>query len=96
VDPARPVTLELGAILGLKGVAAAVLGGMGSARGAMAAGLALGVLESVLTNLALPAVAGGPPLGPFPQFHDLAAPVLLLAALCLAPRLLGAREPEVD
>ena len=42
VAPSRPVTLELGAIIGLKGVAAAVLGRLGSARGAVAGALRSG------------------------------------------------------
>jgi branched-chain amino acid transport system permease protein len=45
-----PITLtawDVGVMLGLKGFAAAILGGLGSGPGAVVGGLALGVLESL-------------------------------------------------
>ncbi|HEV3231264.1 MAG TPA: branched-chain amino acid ABC transporter permease [Candidatus Dormibacteraeota bacterium] len=98
--PARPVTLQLGVVLGLKGTAAAVLGRLGSARGAVVAGLCLGVLESVVTSLFVPAFHLGslnlPQLGPLPGMHDVLALLLLVLALALLPgRLrLAAEAPE--
>jgi branched-chain amino acid transport system permease protein len=45
--PGRSVSVDDGVVLGLEGIAAAVLGGLGSARGALLGGLAVGVLQSV-------------------------------------------------
>lgn len=96
IAPARPVSLGLGVVLGLKGTAAAVLGGLGSARGAIAAGLLLGVVEAVVTGLWIPAIhLGGvslPQLGPAPQLHDILPLVLLLAVLIFLPHRTGAAE----
>jgi branched-chain amino acid transport system permease protein len=41
------VSVDDGVVLGLSGMAAAVLGGLGSLRGALAGGLAVGLLQSV-------------------------------------------------
>jgi branched-chain amino acid transport system permease protein len=98
--PARPVSLQLGVIIGLKGVAAAVLGGLGSARGALVAGLAIGVGESLLSSASIPGVALGairvPQIGPIGGLHDVAALALLVLVLALIPRRLGAAEEAVD
>jgi branched-subunit amino acid ABC-type transport system permease component len=97
--PARPFTLQLGVVLGLRGAAVALVGGLGSGRGAVAAGLGLGVVESVLSGLFVPAFhlggVGVPQLGPAAGLHDAVAPVVLLAALALLParRLRVAAEP---
>ena len=100
VAPSRPVTLELGVILGLKGTAAAVLGGLGSARGAVVAGLVLGVVESLVTTAAIPAIHLGPvdlpALGPSPGLQDVAALALLVFMLALFPRRLGRAEDDPD
>ncbi|HVF21035.1 MAG TPA: branched-chain amino acid ABC transporter permease [Mycobacteriales bacterium] len=48
--PAGRATVSAGAILGLKAAAAALLGRLGSLRGAVVAGLALGVVESLAVN----------------------------------------------
>jgi branched-chain amino acid transport system permease protein len=47
VVPITTVEYESGAMLGLKGFSAAVLGGLGNMPGAVVAGMTLGVLESV-------------------------------------------------
>ncbi|MEA2647520.1 MAG: branched-chain amino acid transport system permease protein, partial [Chloroflexota bacterium] len=77
LGPARPFSLDLGVVLGLKGVAAAVLGRLGSARGALLAGLGIGVGESFLAAAYLPAL------------YDIAPVALLVLLLALAPRRLG-------
>jgi branched-subunit amino acid ABC-type transport system permease component len=45
--PGRAVGVDDGVVLGLAGIAAALLGGLGSLRGALAGGLVLGVVQSV-------------------------------------------------
>lgn len=50
----RAVQVDDGVVLGLSGAAAALLGGLGSLRGALAGGLALGVVQSLVV-----AEAGG-------------------------------------
>ena len=98
--PARPVSIQLGVIIGLQGVAAAVLGGLGSARGALLAGLAIGVGESLLSSASIPGVALGavrvPQVGPFGGLHDIAALALLVLVLVLIPGRLGAADEAVD
>jgi branched-chain amino acid transport system permease protein len=98
--PARPVSLQLGVIIGLKGVAVAVLGGLGSARGALVAGLAIGVGESLLSNASIPGVVLGavrvPQIGPVGGLHDIAALALLVLVLALIPGRLGAADEAVD
>jgi branched-subunit amino acid ABC-type transport system permease component len=73
--PAGPVTVSTGVVLGLKGVAAALLGRLGSARGALAGGLALGVVES----LAVSSTALGP------AYRDVLALTVLVAVLAFRP-----------
>jgi branched-chain amino acid transport system permease protein len=77
-----PVTLTIydaGTMLGLKGFAAAVTGGLGNTFGGIAGGLVLGLLEAF----------GGGLIGS--EFKDVAAFVLLLLLLFLRPRGLFAR-----
>ena len=97
VAPTRPLTIQLGVVLGLKGTAAAVLGRLGSARGTILAGLAIGVSESVLTTLSLPGIALGPiqltRVGPFPGLQDVGVLVVLVLVLALLPAALG-QPPE--
>lgn len=98
VAPSRPLTLDLGVVLGLKGTAAAVVGGLGSARGAVLGGLAIGIGEAVLTTLFVPALHLGalnlPQLGPAPALQDVGPLLLLVLLVALAPRLVsGAAEP---
>lgn len=71
--PGRALSVDDGALLGLHAAAAAVLGGVGSLRGALAAGLAVGTVQ------ALAGYAFGT------GFYDLAPLVLLLAALVVRP-----------
>jgi branched-chain amino acid transport system permease protein len=98
--PARPVSLQLGVIIGLKGVTAAILGGLGSARGALLAGLTIGVGESILSSASIPGLAVGairvPPIGPVGGLHDIAALAVLVLVLALMPRRLGAADEAVD
>ncbi|MGZ6804532.1 MAG: ABC transporter permease subunit, partial [Nocardioidaceae bacterium] len=77
--PGRAVSVEDGVVLGLEGVAAALLGGLGSLRGALAGGLAVGVVQ------ALAVYAGGASL------QDVAPLALLVVLLALRPRGLRAR-----
>ncbi|MGI8610218.1 MAG: ABC transporter permease subunit [Candidatus Dormibacteria bacterium] len=88
--PARPITLDLGVVLGLKGTAAAVLGRLGDARRIIVAGLLIGVFESVLTTLPLPGV------GPLPGLQDVGALLLLVVALAALPGLLEDSREVVD
>ncbi len=45
--PGRAVSVDDGVVLGLEGIAAALLGGLGSLRGAVVGGLAVGLLQAV-------------------------------------------------
>jgi branched-chain amino acid transport system permease protein len=71
-----PITLtsyDVGVMLGLKGFAAAILGGLGSGPGAIAGGLLLGVLESLAAGYVSSA------------YKDVIAFVILLAVLFVRP-----------
>jgi branched-chain amino acid transport system permease protein len=71
-----PITLtsyDIGIMLGLKGFAAAILGGMGSGPGAVAGGLLLGVVESLSAGYVSSA------------YKDVIAFVIILAVLFLRP-----------
>jgi branched-chain amino acid transport system permease protein len=77
-----PVTLTIydaGTMLGLKGFAAAVTGGIGNTFGGIAGGLVLGLLEAF----------GGGVIGS--QFKDVAAFLLILVLLFVRPRGLFSR-----
>jgi branched-subunit amino acid ABC-type transport system permease component len=82
--PGHPLSVDAGVVLGLKGVAAAFLGRLGSMRGALVGGLALGVAESL-------AVAW-PPLGA--EYADVLPLGLLVAVLALRPEGLRGRVSE--
>lgn len=73
--PAGPVTVSGEVVLGLKGTAAALLGRLGSARGALAGGLALGAVEAL--------VVAWPPMGP--AYRDVLALSLLVVVLAVRP-----------
>jgi branched-chain amino acid transport system permease protein len=72
--PGRSVSVDDGVVLGLEGIAAAVLGGLGSVRGALLGGLAVGVLQSVAVY------AGGASL------QDVAPLGLLVLLLAVRPQ----------
>jgi branched-chain amino acid transport system permease protein len=72
--PGRAVSVDDGVVLGLEGVAAALLGGLGSLRGALLGGLAVGLLQSVAVY------AGGASL------QDVAPLALLVVLVALRPR----------
>jgi branched-chain amino acid transport system permease protein len=81
-----PITFtsyDIGVMLGLKGFAAAMLGGLGSFGGAVAGGLLLGLLESLGAGLVSSA------------YKDAIAFVVILVVLFLMPGgLFGARGSE--
>jgi branched-subunit amino acid ABC-type transport system permease component len=82
--PAGPVTVSAGVVLGLKGVAAALLGRLGSPRGALAGGLALGVAESLAVSWTA--------LGP--AYRDVLALTVLVVVLAWRPEGLRSHLPR--
>lgn len=79
--PGRALALDAGVVLGLKGAAAALLGGLGSVRGALAGGLVLGVLEQ--SAVAVPALGAA--------YADVLPLALLVVVLAVRPN--GLRAP---
>jgi branched-chain amino acid transport system permease protein len=78
VTPITTLSYDVGVLLGLKGFAAAILGGFGSFPGAILGGIILGLLESLGAAYLSSA------------YKDVIAFVVLLLVLCLRPRgLLG-------
>lgn len=77
--PGRSVSVDDGVVLGLEAVAAALLGGLGSLRGALLGGLAVGVVQAVAVY------AGGAAL------QDVAPLALLVALLAVRPEGVRAR-----
>lgn len=73
MSPVIPFTFNVGGVLVIKGFVAAVLGGWGTASGAMVGGIALGVIETL--------VGGYLPSG----FQDAIAFVILILVLTLLP-----------
>ncbi|MDQ6523129.1 branched-chain amino acid ABC transporter permease [Nocardioides sp. LHD-245] len=71
--PLTVMSFDSGTLLGLKGFAAAMLGGLGNPRGALAGGLLLGIAEAVMSGYGAAAYA------------DVVAFVVLLAILTLRP-----------
>jgi len=83
VAPITFTSWDVGVMLGLKGFAAAILGGMGSGPGAVLGGLVLGLLESLGAGYLSSA------------YKDAIAFIVMLAVLMLMPGgLLGARAAE--
>ncbi len=73
VTPITFTSYDAGVMLGLKGFAAAILGGMGNPMGAVAGGLLLGLIESLAAGL----ISSG--------YKDAIAFVILLLVLFLRP-----------
>jgi branched-subunit amino acid ABC-type transport system permease component len=61
--PSHAVSVDDGVVLGLEGIAAAVLGGLGSLRGALLAGLVLGVTQQAAVHAGGAALQDVVPLG---------------------------------
>ncbi|MFZ5587713.1 MAG: branched-chain amino acid ABC transporter permease [Thermodesulfobacteriota bacterium] len=81
ITPITTVSYQVGVLIGLKGFAAAVLGGYGSFAGAIAGGLLLGLLESLGAGVISSA------------FKDVIAFVVLILVLFIRPQgLLGRGE----
>lgn len=74
VTPITTLNYDVGVLLGLKGFAAAILGGFGSFPGAIIGGLALGLLESLSAGYISSA------------YKDVVAFVVLLLVLCVRPK----------
>ncbi len=83
ITPITTLNYQVGVMMGLKGFASAVLGGYGSFTGAIAGGLALGLLESLATGVVSSA------------YKDLIAFVILLAVLFVRPGGLLGRAQQV-
>jgi branched-chain amino acid transport system permease protein len=73
IAPLSNASSEMGTLLGIKGFAAAAVGGLGTFQGALAGGLLLGVVELLAAGL-LP-----------PGFSDVAAFLLLILILLVRP-----------
>jgi branched-subunit amino acid ABC-type transport system permease component len=86
--PAAPFDVQTGALLGLKGLAAAVVVGFASPWRALAAGVAFGVLEATIANADL----GGLSLGP--SYREVVPFALVLFLLALRPFAEAAHERE--
>lgn len=83
VAPITFTSWDVGVMLGLKGFAAAILGGLGSGPGAVLGGLVLGLVEALAAGYLSSA------------YKDVIAFVIILAVLVLMPRgLLGRRAAE--
>lgn len=74
VTPITTLSYDVGVLLGLKGFAAAILGGFGSFPGAVIGGIALGLLESLSAGYLSSA------------YKDVVAFVVLLAVLFIRPK----------
>jgi branched-chain amino acid transport system permease protein len=61
--PSHALSVDDGVILGLEGMAAAVLGGLGSLRGALLGGLAVGITQATAVHVVGPEVQDVVPLG---------------------------------
>jgi branched-chain amino acid transport system permease protein len=85
--PGAPVNADTGALLGLKGLAAALIAGFGSPWRSFAAGLGVGLLESGVTTLHV----GGLRLGP--AWRDV-APLLLAVVVAVVAGRGGERRPR--
>jgi branched-chain amino acid transport system permease protein len=84
--PAAPVSADTGALLGLKGLVAALLGRFGSPWKVFAAGLAVGVVETAVASLHVGALRLGP------AYRDIIP--LALAVVVMAVRHRPQAEPD--
>src|SRR5512134_4093739 len=83
IAPIAFTSWDIGVMLGLKGFAAAILGGMGSSTGAVIGGLALGLIEALGAGYLSSA------------YKDVFAFIIIIAALVFLPNgLLGRRAAE--
>jgi branched-chain amino acid transport system permease protein len=83
IAPISFTSWDIGVMLGLKGFAAAILGGLGSGPGAVVGGLALGLMEALGAGYVSSA------------YKDVFAFVIILAALVFLPNgLVGSRAAE--
>ena len=76
--PGRAIGVDDGVVLGFGGIVAALIGGLGSVRGALAGGLAVGVLQALAVQAR-------------PQYGELAPLLLLVVLLAVRPQGLRAR-----
>lgn len=84
VSPISQTSYDMGSGLAIKGFAAAILGGLGNPMGAVAGGLAVGLIEAFSVQLNLPAA-----------YKDVSAFVVLIFVLFIRPNgLFGTRGPE--
>ena len=84
IAPISFTSWDVGVMLGLKGFAAAILGGMGSGPGAIIGGLALGLIESLGAGYLSSA------------YKDVFAFVIILAALIFLPDGLAGRRRTTE
>jgi branched-chain amino acid transport system permease protein len=84
VSPVFYAKCNMGTALGLKGFCAAVLGGMGSFGGGIAAGIVLGIVESLAGGLL------------WSDYKDAIAFVILVAILFIKPQGLLARKSAIS
>jgi branched-chain amino acid transport system permease protein len=83
IAPIAPTHFQVGVMLGLKGFAAAILGGLGSGPGALLGGLSIGIAEAMSAGYLSSA------------YKDAVAFVIILVVLVLRPRgLLGGAAAE--
>ena len=73
IAPLSSASSEMGTLLGIKGFAAAAVGGLGTFQGALVGGLLLGLVEILAAGLL------------WPGFSDVAAFLLLIAILLVRP-----------
>ena len=88
--PSAPISVQTGALLGLKGLVAALLVRFGSPLRAFAGGLALGVLEAAVANLHV----GGVRLGP--QYRDVIPLVLAIVIIAAQRRSTAGDAADAD
>jgi branched-chain amino acid transport system permease protein len=86
--PSGAVSVDTGAVLGLKGLVAALVVRFGSPLRAMAAGLALGVLEATIANAHLGSLEFGP------EYREVIPLALVLLLVALRPQLEALEERD--